>query len=55
MCISGGIRGIGLAIYECVQNLLGGERAGKPELYAYAAHVVITRSSRDCTGNLFLC
>ena len=42
-----------------VQNLLGGEaamaRSRKPELYADAAHAVITRSSRECTGNLFLC
>jgi citronellol/citronellal dehydrogenase len=42
-----------------VQNLLGGEaamaRARRPELYADAAHAVITRPSRDCTGNAFLC
>jgi citronellol/citronellal dehydrogenase len=42
-----------------VQNLLGGEaamaRARKPELYADAAYAVITRPSRDCTGNTFLC
>jgi citronellol/citronellal dehydrogenase len=42
-----------------VQNLLGGEaaltRARKPELYADAAYAVITRPSRDCTGNAFLC
>jgi citronellol/citronellal dehydrogenase len=42
-----------------VQNLLGGEaamaRARKPELYADAAYAVITKPSRDCTGNAFLC
>jgi citronellol/citronellal dehydrogenase len=42
-----------------VQNLLGGEaamaRARKPELYADAAYAVMTRPSRDCTGNAFLC
>jgi citronellol/citronellal dehydrogenase len=42
-----------------VQNLLGGDeaiaRARKPELYADAAYAVITRPSRDCTGNAFLC
>jgi len=42
-----------------VQNLLGGEaamaRARRPELYADAAYAVITRPSRECTGNAFLC
>jgi len=42
-----------------VQNLLGGDeamaRARKPELYADAAHAVITRPSRECTGNSYLC
>jgi citronellol/citronellal dehydrogenase len=42
-----------------VQNLLGGEEAMKrsrrPELYADAAYAVITRPSRECTGNAFLC
>ena len=42
-----------------VQNLLGGEAAmamaRKPELYADAAYVVITRPSRACTGNTLLC
>jgi len=42
-----------------VRNLLGGDeamaRARKPELYADAAYAVITRSSRECTGNAFLC
>jgi citronellol/citronellal dehydrogenase len=42
-----------------VQNLLGGEaamaRSRKPELYADAAYAVVTRPSRECTGNLYLC
>ena len=42
-----------------VQNLLGGEeamtRARKPELYADAAYAVITKPSRDCSGQAFLC
>ncbi len=42
-----------------VQNLLGGDeamqRSRKPELYADAAYAVITRPSRECTGNTFLC
>ena len=42
-----------------VQNLLGGDaamaRARKPELYADAAYAVVTRPSRECTGNTYLC
>jgi citronellol/citronellal dehydrogenase len=42
-----------------VQNLLGGDaamaRARRPEIYADSAYVVITRPSRECTGNQFLC
>jgi citronellol/citronellal dehydrogenase len=42
-----------------VQNLLGGDEAmaasRKPQLYADAANAVITRPSRECTGNTFLC
>ena len=42
-----------------VQNLLGGDEAiahaRRPELYADAAYAVITKPSRDCTGNAFLC
>jgi citronellol/citronellal dehydrogenase len=42
-----------------VQNLLGGEaamaRARKPELYADAAYAIVTRPSRECTGNTYLC
>jgi citronellol/citronellal dehydrogenase len=41
-----------------VQNLLGGDeamrRSRKPEIVADAAHAIVTRPSRDCTGNLFL-
>ena len=42
-----------------VEHLLGGEemlkRSRTPEVYADAAHVVLTRPSRSCTGNAFLC
>ena len=42
-----------------VQNLLGGDAAmaasRKPQLYADAAYAVLTRPSRECTGNTFLC
>jgi citronellol/citronellal dehydrogenase len=42
-----------------VQNLLGGDaamaRARRPELYADAAYAILTRPSRECTGNLYLC
>ncbi len=42
-----------------VKNLLGGDEAmaaaRKPELYADAAYAVVTRPSRQCTGNAFLC
>jgi len=41
-----------------VQNLLGGEeamaRSRRPELVADAAHAIVTRPSRECSGNLFL-
>jgi citronellol/citronellal dehydrogenase len=42
-----------------VQNLLGGDaamaRSRKPELYADAAYAVITKPSRECSGNALLC
>jgi citronellol/citronellal dehydrogenase len=42
-----------------VQNLLGGDaamaRSRRPELYADSAYAVITRPSRECTGNTYLC
>jgi citronellol/citronellal dehydrogenase len=41
-----------------VQNLLGGEAVVRgsrtPEIVADAAHVVLTRPSRECTGNFFI-
>jgi citronellol/citronellal dehydrogenase len=41
-----------------VGNLLGGDevirRARKPEIVADAAHAILTRPSRDCTGNFFI-
>jgi citronellol/citronellal dehydrogenase len=48
-----------LVATAAVKNLLGGElamaRARKPEIYADAAYAVLTRPSRECTGNTFLC
>ena len=42
-----------------VRYQLGGDeamsRTRKPELYADAAHAVITRPSRECTGHMYLC
>jgi citronellol/citronellal dehydrogenase len=41
-----------------VQNLLGGDeamaRARTPEIYADAAHEILRRDPRECTGNAFL-
>jgi citronellol/citronellal dehydrogenase len=41
-----------------VQNLLGGRdvvnRSREPEIMADAAHVILTRNSRECTGNFFI-
>ncbi len=41
-----------------VQNLLGGEeamrRCRKPAIMADAAHAILTRNSRECTGNFFV-
>jgi citronellol/citronellal dehydrogenase len=41
-----------------VQNLLGGDeamrRSRKPEIMADAAHAILTRPSRECTGNFFI-
>jgi len=41
-----------------VMNLLGGESAmqhsRKPEIMADAAHAILTRPSRECTGNFFI-
>ena len=42
-----------------VQNILGGDeamaRARSPEIYADAAHAIVTRPSRETTGNFYLC
>jgi citronellol/citronellal dehydrogenase len=41
-----------------IQNLLGGEaalrRTRKPDIMADAAHAILTRNSRECTGNFFI-
>jgi citronellol/citronellal dehydrogenase len=41
-----------------VRNLLGGDqivaRSRRPEIVADAAHAILTRTSRDCTGNFFV-
>lgn len=41
-----------------IQNLLGGEKmmqcSRKPEIMADAAHAILLRKSRDCTGNFFI-
>ena len=43
---------------SAVQNLLGGDeivkRSRKPEIIADAAYIILTRPSRDCTGNFFI-
>jgi citronellol/citronellal dehydrogenase len=42
-----------------VQNLLGGDeamaRSRRPEIVADSAHAIITRPSREATGNFYLC
>src|SRR6187200_3628539 len=46
-----------LVATAAVQNLLGGDEAmaasRKPQLYSDAAYAVITRPSRECSGNAF--
>lgn len=41
-----------------VKNLLGGEatikHSRKPEIVADAAYIILTKSSRECTGNFFI-
>jgi citronellol/citronellal dehydrogenase len=41
-----------------VRNLLGGDeiiaRSRRPEIVADAAHVILTRPNRDCSGNFFI-
>ena len=48
-----------LVATAAVQNLLGGDaamaRARRPEIYADAAYAILTRPSRECTGNTYLC
>ncbi len=48
-----------LVATAAVKNLLGGEAgmaaARRPEIYSDAAYAVLTRPSRECTGNAFLC
>ena len=48
-----------LVATAAVQNLLGGDvamaRARKPEIYSDAAYAILTRPSRECTGNTYLC
>jgi citronellol/citronellal dehydrogenase len=48
-----------LVATAAVQNLLGGDeamrRARTPAVYADSAYEILTRPSRDCTGNAFLC
>ena len=47
-----------LVATAAVQNLLGGDaamaRARKPEIMSDSAHAILTRPSRECTGNFFL-
>lgn len=48
-----------LVATAAVQHLLGGDvamaRARKPEIYSDAAYAILTRPSRECTGNMYLC
>ena len=48
-----------LVATAAVQNLLGGDeamaRSRKPEIYSDSAYAIITRPSRECTGNTYLC
>ena len=43
---------------DAVRNLLGGDemirRSRKVEIMSDAAHVILTRDSRACTGNFFI-
>jgi len=47
-----------LVATAAVQNLLGGDaamaQARTPEIMADSAHAILTRPSRECTGNFFL-
>jgi citronellol/citronellal dehydrogenase len=48
-----------LVATAAVQNLLGGDeamaKARKPEVVADSAYAILTRPSRECSGNFFLC
>ncbi|MEB4211799.1 NAD(P)-dependent oxidoreductase [Mycobacterium sp. 94-17] len=48
-----------LVATAAVQNLLGGDeamgRARKPEIYSDAAYVILTKPSKEFTGNMLLC
>jgi citronellol/citronellal dehydrogenase len=48
-----------LVATAAVQNLLGGDvamaRARRPEIYSDAAYAILTRPSRECTSNTYLC
>jgi citronellol/citronellal dehydrogenase len=43
---------------SAIRNLLGGDelmkRSRKPEIMADAAHFIVTRPSRECTGRFFI-
>jgi citronellol/citronellal dehydrogenase len=42
----------------CCKNLLGGDEmvrsSRKPEIMGDAAHAILTKTSRECTGNFFV-
>jgi citronellol/citronellal dehydrogenase len=46
------------AVWTAAMNMLAGpevqERCRKPEIMADAAHAILTRPSRSCTGNFFI-
>jgi citronellol/citronellal dehydrogenase len=66
--MAGEFRGAGIAVNAlwprtviataAVQNLLGGDATIRgsrtPEIVSDAAHVILTRPSRECTGNFFI-
>lgn len=49
--ISGASRGIGLAI---ALRAAAVAKSRRPEIMSDAAHAILTRDSRTCTGNFFL-
>ncbi len=66
--MAGELRGRGIAVNglwprttiatAAVQNILGGSemvrRSRRPEIMGDAAHAILTRPSRECTGNFFI-